>query len=655
MMACRFLGAIDTGAEHNMISRFLKNNRSLSKTKSPRSKKVDLSYGSLEPRQMLAVTVTYNPVNSLLIITGTGAADEVYVNDLNNGIIEVDVVGQAKYPFDQGLIEEIDFEGGNGDDIIVNNTDVPMTAYGFAGDDYMVGGTGADFLHGGPGADTIIGGDGGDDLNGHVGDDIIDGGKGADFIQGGWGNDIIDAGEGNDIIGADWGDDIVYAGPGNDNIQGFSGDDQLHGGTGVDLIYGQYGADLLYGDEGNDRLRGGPGPDTMWGGADDDFLSGEQDNDIHYGEAGNDYLIGFTGDDYLDGGPGDDNLQGQQDNDELRGGDGNDILRGHGGDDLAYGGAGDDYSRLDAGNDTFYGGAGNDLVFGGAGNDQLYGEDGLDDVRGEAGDDTLRGGLGADIVNGGAGNDSLFGGLDADDSITGGTGFDRFLVRSSDTITDQSSVEDAALVFEDVSSTWVDGEVENFDIAFAKLASTPAGIRMLRDSVDAGDLTFYKYDDLGGNAGINSFSYSWYDEWINGGWVRTYTFSREIRIVDWDETNAFQNDQFQDVLIHEIGHNWDSDLQLTQASSNLANVWQGYLDISGWTDTDPGSSNYTASSDGQWWYLNTATFFQDYGKTNPAEDMGTTWERYFSGDVTSDSQLLAKLAVLDQLFQEFAP
>ena len=122
------------------------------------------------------------------------------------------MIGDTVHNFDQALIESIDYEGGQGDDILVNNTALPMVAYGFAGNDYIVGGPGADFIHGGPGEDLIYGNGGDDDINGHTGDDVLYGGDGNDYIQGGYDNDTIYAEAGNDTIGADWGDDLVYAG-----------------------------------------------------------------------------------------------------------------------------------------------------------------------------------------------------------------------------------------------------------------------------------------------------------------------------------------------------------------------------------------------------------------------------------------------------------
>ena len=605
------------------------------------------NYSPLEERRLLAVTVDYNPVNSLLIITGDAADDEVYINNTTPGIISVDVVGDTVHNFDQALIEAIDYEGGQGDDILVNNTALPMTAYGYAGNDYIVGGPGADFIHGGPGDDIIYGHGGNDDINGHTGIDLLYGGDGDDYMQGGYGNDTIYAEDGNDTIGADWGDDLVYAGAGDDYVVGFSGNDVIHGGSGVDLLYGQHGTDEVRGDAGNDRLRGGPDDDVIYGGDGDDYLGGEQGNDEHYGEGGADFIVGFTGDDLLDGGEGNDNLQGQQDNDTLVGGPGDDVLRGHGGNDIGYGGDGNDFGNLEDGNDTFDGGAGDDWILGGPGDDTINGGADNDTVYGGDGNDLLRGDSGTDNLYGENDNDSLFGGVDVGDTSNGGSGSDRFLVVNGDNVADLDSVLDARLVFENDTSQWNNTEVEIMDEALADLQSTAAGIRLLQDSVDSGDLTIYKSANLGGAAGINYLSYSYWDQ----GGTRYYSnWNREIYILDWDETSSFYNEAYKDVLIHEVGHNWDSELELSQLPVDLSSYAVDFANLSGWTNQDPNNASYTQSLDGQWWYLNDSVFFDNYGRTNVYEDFTTSIEAYFNGESPTDPALQSRLSVLDQIF-----
>ncbi|MDM3863169.1 MAG: bluetail domain-containing putative surface protein, partial [Aphanizomenon gracile PMC644.10] len=83
-----------------------------------------------------------------------------------------------------------------------------------------------------------------------------------------------------------------------------------------------------------------------------------------------------------------------------------------------------------------YGNAGDDSISGGNGNDTIDGGAGNDTLNGGNGNDTLEGGIGNDSLNGGAGNDNIDGvngasltpGLGEKDTLTGGTGSDRFIL-----------------------------------------------------------------------------------------------------------------------------------------------------------------------------------------------------------------------------------
>ena len=80
------------------------------------------------------------------------------------------------------------------------------------------------------------------------------------------------------------------------------------------------------------------------------------------------------------------------------------------------------------------------------------------------------------------------------------------------------------------------------------------------------------------------------------------------------------------MLIHEVGHNWDDEFELVAANPNLSGAIDSFRALSGWSDVDPQVSSYTLSADGEWWYLNTAVFEDDYGRTNPHEDYAVAWE-----------------------------
>jgi hypothetical protein len=311
------------------------------------------SHALLELRQLLAITVSFDPSSSLLTITGSSGGDTATVVAAAGNQIQVTGSGiSAKY-FDAYFIQRIDFLGYGGHDRFESSTSIPVRAFGHAGDDYLSGGSGNDDLRGGPGNDELRGNGGSDTLMGS---------------------------ENNDQL---------YGGEGNDTLTGFTGNDTLYGGLGNDSLYGQAGDDFVYGGEGNDNVRGNTGADRLYGGAGNDYIMGDTENDELFGEAGDDELFAWWGDDLLEGGEGDDDLYAHNGNDTCRGGAGVDLVRG---------GAGSDTIHGDEGNDRLFGEGGNDLLRGGIGVDLLRGGDGSDSLHGgEVGTgDTLYGDGGFD-------------------------------------------------------------------------------------------------------------------------------------------------------------------------------------------------------------------------------------------------------------------
>ncbi|WYL95077.1 MAG: hypothetical protein HEQ35_15580 [Gloeotrichia echinulata IR180] len=225
------------------------------------------------------------------------------------------------------------------------------------------------------------------------------------------GDDILVGSLGNDVIQGLDGDDNIFSLPGDDTLSGGAGADVLVGGDGNDQLFGQDGADFIYGDA---QIPGVGGNDTIDGGDGADLVFGEDGNDSISGGNGNDVLNGDAGNDTIDGGNGNDVLNGQSGNDSITGGAGNDIFFG------------------EADNDTLVGGAGDDRFFAGTGDDQVFGQNGNDYIEGEGGNDLLEGGAGKDVLFGALGNDTIDGGDDADiligeagsDSLTGGSGDD---------------------------------------------------------------------------------------------------------------------------------------------------------------------------------------------------------------------------------------
>ena len=287
------------------------------------------------------------------------------------------------------------------------------------------------------------------------------------------------------------------------------------------------------------------------------------------------------------------------------------------------------------GNDTLIGGSGHDRIDGGNWSDSLVGGAGNDTLIGGSGDDTLKGGNGADNLYGRAGNDQLYGengndglfaGMDgAAELVAGGAGADRYLVPDGHFLIDGLATEDAVLVFknsgplEDLTFTgregtfdfaagaWADADVERVDVALGNLHRHTGNTALLERSGGSGSTTLLAVGamtDGGSNVG----------GWNSGG--------QTIAVV----SPELKGDMSMNRLVyHEFGHNWD-----TAAENPFANAFRA---VSGWVESDLLLNGYTASSGfgDKWHYLTSKsnTFARGYGKSNPLEDMATTWEAYF--------------------------
>lgn len=582
---------------------------------------------SLERRDMLS-GISFDAGTGVVTLDGDNSLNDVgraFMHDADT--VQFELTGHATQQIDLSLITSIEFNGLGGNDSFTNDTAIQSR---------IVGGAGNDTLNGGSGDDLIIGSNG---------QDIINAGSGNDTVHGGNQRDTIYGGGGDDLLSGQNGDDVIHGHGGNDRLIGGNGNDEMHGDAGDDIFDGMSGDDVFYGDDGNDIIRGAFGDDELHGGNGQDILKGHFDNDTIYGDGGFDRIFGFTGDDILFGGDDRDNIYGNEGADTLNGGAGNDALLGGDGNDILNGNDGEDILRGENGNDQLNGGNHYDRLFGGNDNDVLRGDAGDDILYSDDGDDWAYGGLGADRIHGGAGDDALIGGqLGAIDILSGQVGDDRFLVQSGDLVTDQQT-HDARIVFVDENNSWSDQEIIVIDRGLERLHRATNNTILLRDALPSGDLHFYKYASLNGALGINYL------------WSQTFgqntTYRREIHFADWDETNAWWNDQFERVAIHELGHNWDGDLELTTVSSSFNGVWNQFLGLSGWTDANPNSSDYTQSLDGEWWYLNSAAFVWNYGRSNPHEDMSTLWEYYFIDYPENHDRpdLQSKIDLLDFIVQ----
>jgi len=344
-----------------------------------------------------------------------------------------------------GFASGTPFHGGQGDDLIVANSDAVDIILGDDGNDTIdaVDGGGADQLFGGLGDDvvasggqsaTLYGGDGFDQLNGRDGATLY-GEAGDDVIEtvaatgyGGLGNDIM-IGNGSSRLFGDDGADLMFGVVG-DVVLGGEGDDELLGSAGASLMGGS-GNDLLIVIDGA-HAAGGDGADMLYGGSGTTIL----------GERGDDTLFVVSSSQIAIGGEGTDTAiftdardvigeLGGIDVERIEMADGDDVFdvgssAGTVGVNV-HGGTGDDTLAGRGGNDTLSGGIGDDAVMGGDGNDTLFGGDGDDRIQGGAGNDILSGGANADIfeITSGGGHDTISGfqnGIDMIDASALGIG-----------------------------------------------------------------------------------------------------------------------------------------------------------------------------------------------------------------------------------------
>jgi Ca2+-binding RTX toxin-like protein len=353
-------------------------------------------------------------------------------------------------------------KGVNGD------ANIPLTIFGGAGNDVLLGGGVVDTINGGPGNDTISGGAGADTLNGDDGADIIQGTAAAD------GSDTVNCGNESptntsiDIVSYDKRTNVITATMGAPGTAGESGETDSIAAD-CEGVTGGSNGDTLTGDANDNVLSGGPGNDTLVGLAGNDTLNGNDGNDTFSEGAtsnGGDIFNGGAGTDTvnygsrtnalavtMDGSNADDGEDNEADNvkadvENLVGGTAGDDITGNtlanvitgglGADSLA-GGVGDDTfleGAVTNGGDTFQGGAGTDLVDyslrtgvltvtmgDDIANDGLASE--LDDIKddvenllGGSGNDNLTGNNLNNLIEGGLGDDTISG-LDGDDRLDG--------------------------------------------------------------------------------------------------------------------------------------------------------------------------------------------------------------------------------------------
>jgi hypothetical protein len=141
---------------------------------------------------------------------GVLAVADLYKTVTGGPGCRIDAGGLALCPLD--AIGSVVVHLGAGDDMLIAQSDVPVTAYGEEGDDAM---TTLTPVAGAPQAPVVFdGGPGQDQLGGGAGDDLLRGGIGDDGLDGHGGDDSVDPGPGRDAVADSNGDDTIFAADG---------------------------------------------------------------------------------------------------------------------------------------------------------------------------------------------------------------------------------------------------------------------------------------------------------------------------------------------------------------------------------------------------------------------------------------------------------
>jgi hypothetical protein len=254
---------------------------------------------------------------------------------------------------------------------------------------------------------------------------------------------------------------------------------------------------------------------------------------------------------------------------------------------------------------------GNDLdnyIWGNLGNDTLYGMGGRDTLDGGSHNDALYGGAGDDLLVGGSGNDGLFGGSGRN-TLWGLSGADRFLVQQPvadnlDLVQDGTS-EDATITFKAGDRWWSPEEIERVDQVFAILHNATNNTKLLKLSSGA-PINFTRVGAIPSSK----------PDWVVLG---DNDDRGNIRIPDAGLTDTIRVGN----ILHEIGHNWDTE----------SSIWNAFLNLSGWTQTDPKNPAYTQTTyyAETWWYKTKSAFTgtNSNARFHPVDDFAESFTAYF--------------------------
>ena len=204
-----------------------------------------------------------------LWVNGTAANDNILFAIEADDVVVLLNGSETRFAL-ADVTQQILVRGFDGDDTIRNNTDIPMSATGGCGDDFIVGGTGDDELRGLGGEDSLFGRDGNDQLDGGADEDYVSGGNGDDVLRSELrSTDLVFGGPGDDFI---FNGGELYGGPGNDTLTAESG--VVAVGSAVLVSGGPGDDDLAVFANRPGTILGGPGNDVIQASSQIDTIDG---------------------------------------------------------------------------------------------------------------------------------------------------------------------------------------------------------------------------------------------------------------------------------------------------------------------------------------------------------------------------------------------
>jgi len=105
------------------------------------------------------------------------------------------------------------------------------------------------------------------------------------------------------------------------------------------------------------------------------------------------------------------------------------------------------------------------------------------------------------------------------------------------------------------------------------------------------------------------------------------TTERQIRFAEWDETDDAANLLRLEEVPREVAFLWAGEEPIATLVPSQSEFWNNFLQISGWTQDRPDDiSFFNTTPDGEWFYLQTATFADADGALSPQDDFATVWQ-----------------------------